>query len=199
AASQPTAWSRTWPSPSHRKREGTVSMPQSSDTVRSASRRTVDRRPCSLTKDAVSPSSDCDTATNSVPEPAKSRSSTGRARVHVGQSCFQNTTSAADPEGNDHPSRANEGIAVKLTGPHRVLAVTVVSLLLDPDDPVLSDAQSHSDLMARARLVRAVGWASIQTERALPDPLADLLLERVLDHEGPFATAAERLGPEGVG
>ena len=77
--------------------------------------------------------------------------------------------------------------------------MTVVSLLLDPDDRVLSDAQSHSDLMARARLVRAVGWASIQTERALPDPLADLLLERVLDHEGPFATAAERLGPEGVG
>jgi predicted AAA+ superfamily ATPase len=75
--------------------------------------------------------------------------------------------------------------------------VPAPSVLLDPCDDLLAAAQS-SETHARAHLTRALGWASLEGRRALEDPLADLLLERVLDHEGPFAAAAERQGVEGM-
>lgn len=72
-----------------------------------------------------------------------------------------------------------------------------IAVLLDPDDPVVSAAADPSD-RARARLERELGWASVWRRPALADPLADLLLDRVLDHQGPFGAAAERYGPEGM-
>lgn len=71
------------------------------------------------------------------------------------------------------------------------------AVLLDPDDPVFRDANSADD-GARARLQRTLAWASARGEPTLADPLADLLLGRVLDHEGPFALAAERAGAEEI-
>ena len=72
-----------------------------------------------------------------------------------------------------------------------------LSVLLDPDDPVVAAATS-SDERARASLTRALGWASLAGSAAAEDPVADLLIERVLDHEGPFTAAAERGSPEGM-
>jgi predicted AAA+ superfamily ATPase len=71
------------------------------------------------------------------------------------------------------------------------------AVLLDPGDEVVADVAAE-DGAARARVVRALAWAAVTGPPAVANPLADLLLDRVLDHEGPFAAAAERAGSTAI-